>query len=47
MNKLLERLEGREVFVDMLADDLVIAAANADEIQRAIAVLEIWCKDIR
>lgn len=44
-NSLLERLERRKVLVKMFADDLVIASGDADETQRALTTMSIWCEE--
>ncbi|XP_018495048.1 uncharacterized protein LOC108864261 [Galendromus occidentalis] len=45
INGLLERLERRKTLVKMYADDLVIASDDADEVQRALSALTIWCDE--
>ena len=45
VNSLLERLERRKVLAKMFADDLVIAGEDADEVQRSLAALSIWCEE--
>lgn len=45
VNSLLERLERRKVLVKMYADDLVVAAEEPDELQRALSVITIWSKE--
>ena len=44
INSLLTRLERRKVFVKMFADDLVVASENAEEVQKALSALSIWCE---
>ncbi|XP_018497542.1 uncharacterized protein LOC108865217 [Galendromus occidentalis] len=45
INSLLTRLERRQVLAKMYADDLVIASSNAEELQRALSSLSIWCEE--
>ena len=45
VNSLLERLERRKVLAKMFADDLVIAAQDADELQMALNAVSIWSQE--
>ena len=45
INSLLESLEKRKVQAKMFADDLAIAAEDANELQLSLSALAIWCEE--